>query len=110
MRSGRRALRAVHLTETDVKQPLPPLSRASITRDANRRAAQLFADKARRPRLAMEELAEAQAATDAKTARLRAQRLEKERQDAVVTGASEAELPADLVKTKLKRVRRINCA
>jgi hypothetical protein len=56
-----------------------------------------------RTQLVKSELAAASAATDAKTARLRALRLEKERLDAEAAAHAEPEAP----KTKKKPVRRI---
>jgi hypothetical protein len=88
-------------------KPLSPLARASITRDANRRAAgRQRADQAAcRQQAVMDEIAEARAASDAKTAKLRAMRLEKERQDAEASGPSDLPAPRPV-----KLIRRVNCS
>jgi hypothetical protein len=53
----------------------------------------------------MDEIAEARAASEAKTAKLRAMRLEKERQDAEASGPSGMPAPRPA-----KPIRRINCS
>jgi hypothetical protein len=91
-------------------KPLSPLARASITRDANRRAAgRLRADQAAfRQQAVMNELAEARDASDAKTAKLRAMRLEKERQEAeAATAAGNSDIASP---RPAKLIRRINCS
>jgi hypothetical protein len=91
-------------------KPLSPLARASITRDANRRAAgRLRADQAAfRQQAVMNELAEARDASDAKTAKLRAMRLEKERQEAEAATAAGM---SDIASPRpAKAIRRINCS
>lgn len=94
----------------NIMKPLSPLARASITRDANRRAAgRVRADQAAfRQQAVMDELAEARAASDAKTAKLRAMRLEKERQDA--EAAAEAGISETAAPRPPKPMRRINCS
>jgi hypothetical protein len=97
------------ITPDTSMKPLSPLARASITRDANRRAAgRLRADQAAfRQQAVMNELAEARDASDAKTAKLRAMRLEKERQEAEAATAAGI---SDIASPRAaKPIRRINC-
>ena len=86
---------------------ISPFLRASLTRDGNRRAAdKLFPNRDSRAELARRELEEAAAAKDANTARLRALRLEKER-EAQAANASCA--PASEDQPGKKTIRRIAC-
>ena len=98
-------------------KPLSPLSRASLTRESNRRAAnELFPSRETRADLARRELEEEEAAREANTARLRQLRLEKEKRDlqdavpapAAMPGAIAAAPALALPKAK-KSVRRIIC-
>lgn len=81
-----------------------PTSRAARKQDAVQRTADgVFKAWETRTQLVKSELAAASAANDAKTARLRALRLEKERLDAEAAALE----PPEPVKAKKKPVRRI---
>jgi hypothetical protein len=82
----------------------PPMARDARKPTAAQRPADLFFKAwESRTQLVKKELAAASAANDAKTIRLRALRLEKERQDAEAATLTAAASP----KTKKKRVRQV---
>ncbi|MBS0275851.1 MAG: hypothetical protein JSR55_16045 [Proteobacteria bacterium] len=79
-------------------------TRSTQERDAARtRAQNHFAKAEQRDVLVREELARERAATDAKTAKLRALRMAKEEEDRI---AAEKE-PSPAVKPKVAKIRRI---
>jgi hypothetical protein len=84
-----------------MKDPLPIASRRAVARSAAEGA---FKTWETRTQLVKSEMAAASAANDAKTVRLRALRLEKERQEAEA-GLRDGVAPAP-VKAKKKAIRR----
>ncbi len=85
----------------------PPKSRIGRKHDASQRTADgVFKAWETRTQMVKSELAAASAATDAKTARLRALRLEKEKLDAEEAAAKAAAAPPAPAKKK-KAVKRI---
>lgn len=80
-----------------------PTSRSAPRRDSGQRAGDIFTASDTRAQQLKKQMAAASAAADANTARLRALRLEKERQDAEAGGPGATEAK----KARTKSARRV---